>query len=325
MRIFGQKKISVILLFALLIGQAIAFPLAGVSRKKKVHRQRPRLEQKQEQKQSQSAATVTTSPQVNPPNRLIPQGESAMVRQWISRGQWQLVDKNYPEAIVIYKKVLELSPQNSRALNQLALAYYLHGQYPLALKKVDQALGLDPVNTKLYLTKARILDAQSREPEALDYYLTFASLDPTDTAVLQAQRRADELFKRWEPKLTRAQKIYFTGLRFLSMEQPQKAMPLLEKFRKEDPGNLNVHLLLGMAYFQMGQSERAVQSFKSLAEKAPEHSMAYFQLGETYVRMGELENAKSAREKFIQLAPYSTQAAVIYQQQQHAVFSGSKN
>ncbi len=289
-----QKKLSLFLLLALLLAQTIQFPLTGLSKKKKSLPQQTEIEA--------------------PPSTKPTSEKQIMIQQWFSRGQWQLVDKNYLKAIIIYKKVLELFPENSRAMNQLALAYYFHGQYHQALTTVNQALKTDPVNTKLYFTKARILDAQSQEAEALDNYLTFASLDPTDTAALQAQQRSDELFKRWEPKLTMEQKAYFTGLRFLSMEQPEKALPLLKRFQQDHTNNLNAYLLLGIAYAQIGKADQAIKSFKILTHKAPDNPMAYFQLGETYARSGKSDEAQSAWQKFLEMAPHSEQASVIHQQ-----------
>ncbi len=285
----NRKTIGMLVLPAMLA----TMPLVGVAEKM------PQPRNMQMTGQMQTQAIKQLSPQ-----------EQETFREWFSKGQWQLVDKNYPEAITLLRKAVELNPASVRAHNQLALAYYFNGEYSPAFTEIDRALTLDPVNTKLHFTKARILDAAGRDAEALESYLTFAALDPQDTSALEAQRRADILFKRWEPKFNETQKMYYSGLRFLSMEQPEKALPLLKSFQKEQSeteriGNIHASFLLGIAYFQMSRPGDAVAQFEQVTKIEPQNPLAYYHLTETYTRLGKLDNAKTAWEQFVKFAPYS--------------------
>lgn len=287
----NKKAIGLLILPAMLA----TMPLVGVA--EKMPQQQPNMQMQSGQMQAPMMKQL--SPQ-----------EQETFREWFSKGQWQLVDKNYPEAITLFRQAVELNPANVRAHNQLALAYYFNGEYSPAITEIDRALALDPVNTKLHFTKARILDAANRDAEALESYLTFAALDPQDTSALEAQRRADALFKRWEPKFSESQKLYFTGLRFLSMEQPEKALPLLQSFHKEQPetggiGSINTSFLMGIAYFQMNRPGEAVAQFEQVTKAEPQNPLAYYHLTETYTRLGKLDNAKTAWEQFVKFAPHS--------------------
>jgi tetratricopeptide (TPR) repeat protein len=226
-------------------------------------------------------------------------------------GQWQLVDKNYPEAIQRFESVLVSDPNSVRTHHGVALAAFYNEENTKALQHVDRAIALDPVNPKLLYTKARILDAMGKDADALENYLLFVSMDPTDSSAIQAQRRADEIFRRWEARFTEDQKHYFSGLRFLSMEQPEKALPLFEKFVVIKPTDLKGHYLLGMTHRNMNQPEKAITHFEKVTNTEPNNSMAYYQLGWIYEQTGKKQNAQNAWTQFVKFAPHAEQVGVV--------------
>lgn len=232
-----------------------------------------------------------------------------------TQGQWQLVEQNYPRAIELFEASLQSNPDFIPSLQGLAVGYLTRGEYTPAFKAIEKALMLDPINTKLYLTKARILDAQHKEPEALEAYLTYLSLDPTDSGVVEIQRRSNDLYEKWEAKLTPTQKQYFEGLRLLSMEQPQKALPLFKQFIASEPTlneqTINAHRLLSVSYGLTKQPTEAVKIMEALVKQQPENPLGYFHLSESYTMTGQREQAKEAWGKFVQFAPKSSASQII--------------
>lgn len=235
-------------------------------------------------------------------------GSEAQVQ--FAKGQWQLVEKNYPEAIRSFERALVVSPDYTRALEGLALAQYFRGDYAEAQMNIERAVTIDPIDTNLYLTHARILDAQSKDALALDSYLTFLSLEPQGSSVnLDVQRRANELFLKWEPRFNETQRNYYGGLRALTQGNPDRAIPMLKGFISEQPQIdsqvINAHRLLGVAYETLNRPTEAVAIWEVITKQQPQNPVGYYHLSTSYEQVGRSENAKQAWSNFVKFAPKS--------------------
>ena len=65
---------------------------------------------------------------------------------YITRGDAYYSQGKYDLAIIVYKKALELDPENVYALNNIGDAYYKQGKYDLAISAYKKALEMDPEN-----------------------------------------------------------------------------------------------------------------------------------------------------------------------------------
>ncbi len=159
------------------------------------------------------------------------------------QGQYQLVEKNYPMAIELFEEAITVNPKNSRALEGLAKAQLQRGDYVDALATVDKAIALDPINTSFIYTKADIQDNMGLELGALETYLTFTTMAPTDSRVIEVERRANDIFEKWQPRLSQSEMDYFTALRLLTFEHPEQAVVAFDSYIKESqtatPLNVN--------------------------------------------------------------------------------------
>lgn len=234
--------------------------------------------------------------------RSVPTGKMSPM---LIQGHTALVNQQYAEAAQAFQAVLSTDPNNVRAMNELCLAMMNQSQYDEALKVVNKAITLDPVNSRLFFTKAQILDAQNKPMEAIDAYLTFTSLSPEDGAALMAQRRSEELYKDVSTTASASWINYVQGLRLMSMKQPEQAIPIFEKFKAMEPNNQQAHMLLGRAYLESGQPEKAIPCFEMALKTQSDNPMAYYQLGSSYEQRGEMKNAQEAFRKFVQIAPQS--------------------
>ncbi|HEY9744960.1 MAG TPA: tetratricopeptide repeat protein [Oculatellaceae cyanobacterium] len=223
-------------------------------------------------------------------------------------GQMALIERKYPAAIQAFQKLLSMEPNNVQALNGLCIAYLNHGNYEEALKVINKAIALDPVNTRLLYTKAQVLDVQNKPVEAVETYLTFACMAPNDGAALAAQGRAAELYEKVEPQLNPASAKYIQGLRMLSLHQPEQAIPLFEQCKSLDPNNHQVAVMQGCAYLEAGQPEKAIDCFQNVLKTQGNSPLAYYHLSSGYEMRGERKNAQDAFRKFMQVAPQSETA-----------------
>jgi len=233
-------------------------------------------------------------------------------QQWVE-AQQNLITRHYPEAVDAYQNILASQPNNVHALHGLSIALYSQGRYDDALQTINKAIAVDPVNSQLFFTKGQILDAQDKPQEAIESYLTFTAMTPDDTSAFMAQRRANELYKIEEPKLSQSTQNYYQGLQMLSLHQPQQAIPLFEKYQAMEPSNPQASVLLGQAYLELGQPDKAIQNFESAVKLKSDNPVAYYRLGSSYELRGESQNANNAFRKFLQFAPQSQSAMVINQ------------
>jgi tetratricopeptide (TPR) repeat protein len=230
------------------------------------------------------------------------------VNPMVAEGHMALINRKYPEAIETFQKLLTTEPNNVQALNGLTIAYLNQSKFDDALVTVNKALVLDPMNSRLFYTKAQVLDAEKKTVDAIETYLTFSSLAPNDGAALAAQGRAEELYKEVLPSITPPGVQYIQGLRMLSQRQPEQAIMSFNKCKSLDPNNPEADMMLGRAYLQAGEPEKAIPCFESILKTQPNSPVAYYQLGSSYQMHGQTKNAQEAFQKFMQAAPQSETA-----------------
>lgn len=228
-----------------------------------------------------------------------------------TQGQAQLVEKNYPDAIRLFEQALQANANLVPAMQGLAIAQVNTNQLEPAMAKINQAIQIDPVYTPAYLTRAKIFDAQDKPAEALEGYLTFLSLAPTDSAAIDIQRRANELYEAQAPQLDASQKAYIDGLRTLAMEKPEQAVPQFKKYiemqasAQPTPELLNAHQFLALALQQTNKPAEAIPVLEKLISVQPQNPVGYYYLSSTYEQVGKKENAKEAWANFAKYAPKS--------------------
>lgn len=83
-----------------------------------------------------------------------------------------------------------------------------------------------------------------------------------------------------------------------------EAIPVLQRIREQDPGNLMVVLRLAAAHSLLGQAEEAVGAFERARELAPESPDVQQYLGLHWLRMGEWERAAPLLEAVIAAQPH---------------------
>ena len=132
--------------------------------------------------------------------------------EYMKRGNEYLESKDFKEAIIEYKNVLQMNPNDGEAHYQLAKAYlgdenvregfwqlretvrldpdnvqakvdlapmlFLAKEYDEAMAQVDAALALDPKNSQALLFKGHFLDNQGHPEEALEAFEKAVELAP---------------------------------------------------------------------------------------------------------------------------------------------------
>lgn len=83
-----------------------------------------------------------------------------------------------------------------------------------------------------------------------------------------------------------------------------EAIPVFERVREQDPGNLMVVLRLAAAHSLLGQAEEAMGAFERARELAPESPDVQQYLGLHWLRMGEWERAAPLLDAVVTAQPH---------------------
>ena len=93
---------------------------------------------------------------------------------------------------------------------------------------------------------------------------------------------------------------YLIGDTTLSLQQPDNAIPFLQKAVEKDPSHLPAQASLGRAYLQAGRGQQAVPHLEA-ALASDEDGSLHFQLARAYQISGQQEPARQTLEKYQQM------------------------
>jgi putative PEP-CTERM system TPR-repeat lipoprotein len=109
-------------------------------------------------------------------------GESVLAETQIA--ELLIVSENYDQAETSYRAILNVEPENGRALNNLAYLLIMKSEYTEALPFAEQAALLTPENPLVLDTLSRVLLNVGNISRALDYAEQAHSLDSSSNKLL---------------------------------------------------------------------------------------------------------------------------------------------
>ncbi|RMF77902.1 MAG: tetratricopeptide repeat protein [Planctomycetota bacterium] len=222
--------------------------------------------------------------------------------QLLSAGVGNLVAGNFPTAEEIYRKLLEIEPDNARAHKELgdalagqmkldeALAEYrralelnpdevsaqagagtilaLRGDYEAAEEQLRAAIAADPSNSGPHAGLANLLGELGRFEEALREYEVAAELAPKNY----------EIFLKWGKALHKLGRL-------------EEAEQRVRQAVHLEPGIAQAHVLLANILWDAGRSDDAVGILIDLLAEHPEDTGLMRRIGDWRLRSGDPDGA----------------------------------
>lgn len=160
------------------------------------------------------------------------------------RGDVMASMKNYPGALVEYKKAVELGPKEVGTHYKLGDAYWKLDEWGLATQEFNLELANDPSNCEARWKLGNILLQQHLNPQE--------AREDTDKALASCPYLTDA-------RLDRARAL-------LLLNRPADAMQDLRVAEKAEPDVSAVHFLLSQAYRKTGQTREAESEMEIFAK-----------------------------------------------------------
>ncbi len=194
-------------------------------------------------------------------------------------GQFYMRAGRHAEAIPHLKVATGLT---TRVLPWIALgdAATLSGQFALAHRAFDRATKIDPGNSLVLRSRGQLLVAQRRYPEARKYLEAGLRKYPENTNLRAALANL-----------------------FLLLDQPRRAIAVLEPAVKREPYRSDHRALLGEAYERDLKIEAALREMREAVRLNPNLSEAWGRIGLYLINLARYPEAREPLERAITLEP----------------------
>jgi len=166
------------------------------------------------------------------------QGDEQKLAKHMARGEKYSEAEQWEEAIIEYKNVLQIAPNDAQAHFGLSQAYLKTGEARAAFWELRETVRLDPTNQEAKLQFAQLSIVAGEFEEALARSEEVIADDPANVTAYLIRGQALEALKRLD-----------------------EALASLEKAVEVEPDNRNALLILGNYYRRQGDREAAEPYF----------------------------------------------------------------
>jgi tetratricopeptide (TPR) repeat protein len=225
-----------------------------------------------------------------------------------SRADRYFQQRQYREATLEYRNVLQIQPDHRRATRQLGLAHYYLGELGHAIRYLPQARATDPddVEVRIGLGTMYLLgrrpdlargEAQfvlEREPRSLDALLLWAGAAFTPAEIGEALKRLASFHADFAD---RAKFHIALGALHLRGKDPAEAERAFRAAVAAEPGSIEAHAILGDFYVSRRDVGQAEQAYRAAAGLAPAASVARLALADFYIGTGKRAEARQVLEE----------------------------
>ncbi len=193
------------------------------------------------------------------------------------------------ESLEIYTRAAKITPPTGDDLKIVALDYELLNDNSEAIRWLERAVAMEPVNKEAWYYLGRAYYTASRIPDA---------------------RAAFEQVLRIEPRDARAKNNL--GLIFESGGKTEDALAAYHNaiaWQKDDtPSSEQPYLNLGSLLVTLGRAEEAISPLRKAAELASTNSQCHLRLGTAYLHVNQLDEAQKELLEAVRLNPQDATA-----------------
>ena len=187
----------------------------------------------------------------------------------------------YRRARSLYRRAVEIHPDNPHALRRLALLQTWEGELKRAAASYERALALEPDDVELALTLADILTRMGEPKRAIPLYEKLRAVDPTAPRILFGLGRAliqdgrlDDaraLYQEMEKGKIEPIAAHMARARVLILQDSlERARGIFGEALRADPGNLQARLGIAEVNHLLGLNRAALAQVDDIVTVHPE-------------------------------------------------------
>jgi len=189
---------------------------------------------------------------------------------------------NAQKAIQLLSSCLEIDPNSSAAMFELANIHAVNNDFTSASLLLEKAISLNPDNKWYKLLLAQIYQQTNKFSEAADIYSGLLNKEPENLEY-----------------------IYMKAALLASAQRYDEAISAYNQMEKETGINEQISVAKQQIFVQSGEVDKAFEEINRLIENNPEESKYYGLLADLYQSQGDKENALKNYQKILELDPES--------------------
>ncbi len=179
--------------------------------------------------------------------------DSEFTEAWSLLGKLYRQRSDWPNALVAYKKLTSLTPQDADAYYRLGIAQRHEGKIEESLSSFKFTVELMPEHSRAHYSLASIYDAEGKTDKAIE--------------CLKESLRGNE---RLEMAYNLLAEIY------ISVDKIYEAIMVYEEAAREHPESYLIHFNLGVSFMMMKRYEEAVRVFKNAHKLTSDDPALYY-------------------------------------------------
>lgn len=242
------------------------------------------------------------------------QNNSASSNDLLEEGKTYYNNGEYDKAIEIFKKAVELNPNDDDSWRLLGNSYNRNGQIEEAIKYYLKAAELNPDDSRNWFNLGISYSNNEQYKEAINSFLKVVELNPDDSYSWyglgnsyiknkQVEDAIKSLLKATELNSNDYQSWLDLAISYIHNEQYEEAIGPLLKAIELNPNNAGDLSLLGYVYKINGQYEEAIKYLSKAKELNPDGFDNWYELGEAYLNNGQFQEAIETLLKAVELNP----------------------
>lgn len=208
------------------------------------------------------------------------QNNSASSNDLLEEGKTYYNNEEYDKAIEIFKKAVELNPDDDDSWRWLGNSYNRNGQVEEAIKYYLKAAKLNPDDSRNWFNLGISYSNNEQYKEAINSFLKVVELNPDDSY-------------SW----------YGLGNSYIKNEQVEDAIKSLLKATELNSNDYQSWLDLAISYIHNEQYEEAIKYLLKAKELNPDGFNNWHELGEAYLYNGQFQEAIETLLKAVELNP----------------------
>ena len=199
-------------------------------------------------------------------------------------GEAYLIERNYTQALKVFRDAEKLYPDDPQLQNDLGLTYIGKERYELAVGHFKKAIALKPDYSQAKNNIGKAYNDKKKWDMAIPYFKEAAEDLTYETPHFPLSNLGWAYYNKKDYRL--AEQYYLKALR----SQPRFVLALRG---------------LALTYRETGRIPKAISTTEKAIGFAPPIPQLYFDLGELYTLSRDYEKALDAYGKVIELAPGS--------------------